>query len=78
MPKYTSEAADMSGAGSVIRPWVPDQYLDDVTPNRQGERGHLPGSIQKLNPALKIWLDRVIIPALIEEWTRESVTETST
>ena len=30
-------------------------------------------SERKLNPAVKAWIDNVIVPALLEEWTRGRV-----
>jgi hypothetical protein len=70
MKVRTPKAANQGGARGVSDAEGREQKLCEPTSKRRGEWPVSTHSGRNLNPALKIWVDHVIVPALIEEWIK--------
>jgi hypothetical protein len=65
------KTAVQGGAGGVLSAGVTKQNFDEPMSKSQTDRSLLRHPGRNLNPAVKAWIDNVIVPALTEEWIKE-------
>ena len=65
------KTSDRDGIGGVLSADMTKQQFNEATSNDQSERSLSLRFGRNLNPALKSWIDNVIVPALTNEWIRE-------
>jgi hypothetical protein len=67
-PGKTPETDDLRSARVSFSLYGTKHGLGETSTGNHGQRSLKTNPIRKLNPALKNWIDNVIVPALIKQW----------